>query len=106
MEGRQLLRSMLGWIIAGGQNKNNHGIRVANLIVELGVALACRIIFLVRGHTKNDCDRMHNLLKAAHRTSNVFAPKQLLEFIATSNKLIELVDVERVVVSTTGTIFR
>jgi hypothetical protein len=46
-----------------GQNKNQMVLRLANLLVELGMFKLVNFLFLVRGHTKNPCDRMFNILK-------------------------------------------
>jgi hypothetical protein len=51
------------------------------------------MVFLVKGHTKNDCDRMFNLMKKAYRNTNCYTPRQLMEFVAQSNEDVELVDV-------------
>jgi hypothetical protein len=47
----------------GGQNKNNHVLRLANLLVEAGYFHMVNFIFYVVGHTKNICDRWFNTLK-------------------------------------------
>jgi hypothetical protein len=38
-------------------------------------------LFLVRGHTKNPCDRMFNILKLRFRKQNVYTMEQLLEVL-------------------------
>jgi hypothetical protein len=63
----------------GGQNKNRMVLRLLPLLVGLRVARTVRACFLVRGHTKNDCDRLFNLLKKEYRTSNVYIPDDLIE---------------------------
>lgn len=65
----------------GGQNKNNMVLRMLFFIVKMGVAKVARASFLVRGHTKNDCDRLFNLMKKDIRKTNVYTPKQLLQSI-------------------------
>jgi hypothetical protein len=47
----------------GGQNKNRMVLRLAIWLVKTGVFKKVNFIFLVRGHTKNPCDRMFNILK-------------------------------------------
>ena len=47
----------------GGQNKNRMVIRLMLMLVEIGVFQKTCLAFLVRGHTKNACDRMFMLLK-------------------------------------------
>jgi hypothetical protein len=44
--------------------------------VKRGVATTARAIFLVRGHTKNDCDRLFNTMKKEYRKTNCFTPPQ------------------------------
>jgi hypothetical protein len=61
----------------GGQNKNRMVLRLLFYLVKKKIAIQARLIFLVRGHTKNDCDRLFNLLKKEYRKSNVFTPKYL-----------------------------
>ncbi len=81
----------LGWLLSGrsgkrlsiimdncsGQNKNKHVLRLALWLVELGYFQHVEFIFYVRGHTKNVCDRMFNLLKIKYRSSNVYTMTQL-----------------------------
>jgi len=51
----------------GGQNKNRFVIRLLHLLVLSGICKNAFAIFLIRGHTKNDCDRMFNLVKINYR---------------------------------------
>ena len=64
-----------------GQNKNRMVLRLLFFIAKLGVARKVSAIFLVKGHTKNDCDRLYNLLKALYRRHDVFTPAELMELI-------------------------
>jgi hypothetical protein len=61
----------------GGQNKNRMVLRLLHYLVKKKVAVVARIIFLVRGHTKNDCDRLFNIMKKEYRKSNVYTPSDL-----------------------------
>ena len=61
----------------GGQNKNRMVFRLLVLLVKRKVAVRASAIFLVRGHTKNDCDRIFNLMKREYRNSNTYTPKQM-----------------------------
>jgi hypothetical protein len=54
----------------GGQNKNRHVLRLLFFIVKRKIAKVARAIFLVRGHTKNDCDRLFNTMKKDYRKTN------------------------------------
>jgi hypothetical protein len=67
----------------GGQNKNRMVLRLLHLLVGLRVAKTVRAAFLVRGHTKNDCDRLFNLLKKEYRKSNVYTPDDLMQCLNT-----------------------
>ena len=49
-----------------GQNKNYMIIRSAALCIEM-VWEKVNLIFLIKGHTKNACDRNFNLLKSDWR---------------------------------------
>jgi hypothetical protein len=64
----------------GGQNKNKHVLRLLHFLVKTQVATTARAIFLVRGHTKNDCDRLFNtIMKKQYRKSNCFIPQDLID---------------------------
>lgn len=65
----------------GGQNKNNMVLRILLLLIKRGHCITARAIFLVRGHTKNDCDRMFNLMKAVYRKHNIYNIRQFLDAI-------------------------
>jgi hypothetical protein len=69
----------------GGQNKNRMVLRLLPLLVGLRVAKTVRASFLVRGHTKNDCDRLFNLLKKEYRNSNVYVPDDLIACLNSCN---------------------
>lgn len=56
----------------GGQNKNNTVIRLCNWIVEIGFFQEAEILFYVRGHTKNTCDRMFNLIKKDYHKQMIY----------------------------------
>jgi hypothetical protein len=64
-----------------GQNKNRMVYRLLFFLVKLGICRKARAIFLVKGHTKNDCDRMFNLMKYDYRKVNCFTPPELLELV-------------------------
>lgn len=61
----------------GGQNKNRMVFRLLIFLVKRKVALKASAIFLVRGHTKNDCDRIFNSMKREYRNTNTYSPKQM-----------------------------
>jgi hypothetical protein len=64
-----------------GQNKNRMVLRLANFLVESGVFKKVNFLFLVRGHTKNPCDRMFNILKLRFRKQNVYTMEQMLQVL-------------------------
>jgi hypothetical protein len=64
------------------------------VIINRELCNIARMVFLVKGHTKNDADRIFNLMKHEYRTANVYTPADLFAFIARSNpQFVELVDV-------------
>ena len=65
----------------GGQNKNRMVFRLLFYMVKRKLCRVARAIFLVRGHTKNSCDRMFNLLKKEYRKADVHTPKDLFEVL-------------------------
>ena len=50
----------------GGQNKNKHAVQFLMWLVEAGYFAKIELFFLVKGHTKNACDRMFNLVKLGY----------------------------------------
>lgn len=63
----------------GGQNKNNNVLRLALYLVELQYFQVVQFVFYVRGHTKNDCDRLFNQLKLRWHKKNTYTMNQLAE---------------------------
>ena len=66
----------------GGQNKNRMVLRLLLYIVQRGACDVANAIFLVKGHTKNDCDRMFNLMKQEYRKKNSYVPEDVEERLA------------------------
>jgi hypothetical protein len=62
----------------GGQNKNRHVLRLLHFLVKRKVSTIAQAIFLVRGHTKNNCNRLFNTMKKEYRKTNCFTPQDLL----------------------------
>ncbi|CAB9505274.1 unknown protein [Seminavis robusta] len=62
-----------------GQNKNRMVLRLLFFLVKLGITKVARASFLIRGHTKNDCDRLFNVMKKGYRNSNIYLPADLVE---------------------------
>ena len=63
----------------GGQNKNEMVVRFLMWVVEAGYFPLVQIIFLVKGHTKNACNRMFNLLKLDYHHTNTYTMEQCVE---------------------------
>jgi len=64
-----------------GQNKNRMVIRLAPLIVELGLYKKVNFAFLVARHTKNSCDHLFNILKLKYRKSDIFSIEMLVKTV-------------------------
>jgi hypothetical protein len=66
-------------------------LRLLHFIVKRKIAVvASRAIFLVRGHTKNACDRLFNTMKKQYRKVNSFTPNcDLLESIRGNNNKVD-----------------
>jgi flavodoxin len=64
-----------------GQNKNNTVLRLPLWLVERGFFCESTVLFLIRGHTKNACDRMFNIMKKLYHKTDTFTFAQLLKTI-------------------------
>jgi hypothetical protein len=74
----------------GGQNKNRIVLRLLSFLIKWKITKVAKAIFLVKGHTKNDCDRLFNTMKKDYRKSNSFTPGDVLNCIKTaSNSKVE-----------------
>jgi hypothetical protein len=76
----------------GGQNKNRMVLRLALYLVEVGFFETVNLLFLVRGHTKNPCDRMFNTLKKDYHRSNCYTFPMLMDMLGSEN--VEVLPVE------------
>jgi hypothetical protein len=65
----------------GGQNKNKMVLRLALYLVEHKYFSTVEFIFYIRGHTKNVCDRLFNLLKIWYHKSDVYTMDMLLDVL-------------------------
>jgi hypothetical protein len=61
--------------------------RLLHFIVKRRIAIVARAIFLVRGHTKNACDRLFNTMKKQYRKVNSFTPEDLVASIRGNDKV-------------------
>eukprot|EP00536_Pseudo-nitzschia_multiseries_P013500 jgi/Psemu1/35367/gm1.35367_g len=71
----------------GGQNKNNHVLRLANLLVEAGYFKMVNFMFYVVGHTKNCADRWLNTMKRDYRNQNLYTFEQLCKALGTNERI-------------------
>ena len=55
-----------------GHNKNFCVVKLCAWLVEAGWAKEVTLLFLIKGHTKNNCDIKFNLLKRGTRGINIF----------------------------------
>ena len=62
----------------GGQNKNNYVLRMAPWLVERKLFKKVEIVFYIRGHTKNACDRLFNQLKLLYHKRQTFTMENMV----------------------------
>jgi hypothetical protein len=67
-----------------GQKKNNNFLRLALYLVEARFFLEVEIIFYIRGHTKNSCDRMYNEMKTRFHKIQVMTHGKALTLLSSS----------------------
>ena len=76
-----------------GQNKNQTVIHFLLWLMESGYFKKVCLSFLVRGHTKNACDRSFNLMKKRFHKQDIYTYDQLLEVLG-QHKQVTMVDVQ------------
>jgi hypothetical protein len=81
LDGRTANEINLVFDNCAGQNKNRMVYRMLFFMVKLKLCRVAREIFLIKGHTKNDCDRMFNLMKYDYRKVNCYNPQELLTIV-------------------------
>jgi hypothetical protein len=73
------------------QNKNKAMIKFCMWLVEAGWVEEVTLMFLVKGHTKNDCDKMFNNLKQGTKGKNIWTGRDLDEaYVANNEEFISL----------------
>ncbi|EJK57849.1 hypothetical protein THAOC_22069 [Thalassiosira oceanica] len=77
-----------------GQNKNYCVIHFCSWLIEAGWADEVELLFLIKGHTKNECDVKFNILKKGTRGRNIFTQKGLDAAFTRGNE--EHIDLKRV----------
>ena len=65
----------------GDQNKNKHVVRFLMWMVEMEYFAKITLFFLIKGHTKNVCDRMFNLLKLGYHRKDIFTMDELCDCV-------------------------
>ena len=71
----------------GDQNKNNTILKTCAYIVAAGWYKNVNVILLVKGHTKNSCDRSFNLLKHKWNKTNVYTYQQAVGILGECEKV-------------------
>ena len=93
-EGKPLKHLVLAADNCAGQNKNKAMIKFCQWLVEAGWVRKVTLLFLIKGHTKNDCDKMFNNLKQGTRGENIWTADDLDEAYVKANK--EYIDLLRI----------
>jgi hypothetical protein len=91
--GRTAFRLTLILDNCAGQNKNKMVLRLALWLVEMKFFRKVTIMFYIKGHMKNPCDRMCNIMKRVYRDSQVYSFDMLLD-ILNSSELITAIAVK------------
>jgi hypothetical protein len=81
-QGLKLFHLVLVADNCGGQNKNKTMLRFCMWLVECGYMIKVTLLFLVKGHTKNICDRMFNLVKLSYHDLNIYSEAMLDEALS------------------------
>lgn len=79
----------------GGQNKNNHLLRFLRFLVDSGRLRSASLYFLIKGHTKNNCDRGFATIKRAYSKQDIYTMTQvedMIEASSTTNTAVNLED--------------
>ena len=77
-----------------GQNKNRTVLKYLIWLHEVGCADEVELIFLVKGHTKNDADKGFNILKKGTKGENIWTEDQLDKAFTKNNQ--DMIDLQRV----------
>ena len=63
------------------QNKNNAVLQLANVLVDTDTFEHVALSYLIKGYSKNYCNRSFNLMKLKYHESNVHAKKKSLKVL-------------------------
>ena len=77
---------VLGADNCSGQNKNKAMLKYCMWLVEAGFVKKVTLLFLVKGHTKNHCDKFFNILKRSSIDENIWTAEQLDAAYTEGNK--------------------
>ena len=77
-----------------GQNKNKAMLKFCTWLVEAGWVEKMTLLFLVKGHTKNDCDQNFNLLKQGQDGEDIWTADELDTVLTKKNT--EFIDLKRI----------
>ena len=69
-----------------GQNKNKGMLEFCCWLVEAGYVKKVTLLFLIKGHTKNDADRKFNLLKRGQDGEDIWTDVELDVALTKKNK--------------------
>ena len=92
--GRALKHLVIAADNCSGQNKNKVMIKFCMWLVEIEYCEKVTLLFLIKGHTKNDCDRFFNLLKRGTEGEDIWTDSELDAAYTKNNK--EDIDLMRV----------
>ena len=60
-----------------GQNKNKTMMKFFLWLAETGFVKQATLLFLIKGHTKNKCERFYNLVKRTYHNKNIYCEEEL-----------------------------
>ena len=70
-----------------GQNKNSIVLRYLMWLVERQIFPKVTLLFLVKGHTKNSCDRLFNCMKLDYNRQNTYTHHELVQCLNQNKKV-------------------
>lgn len=88
-------RSLILWADnCGGQNKNSFVVWYLMFLVEYGIFQEATLKFLIKGHTKNPCDRGFGFAKKKVAKNECWNMEELVDCVAKSSTAIEPINLE------------
>ena len=92
--GKKVKRLVIIMDNCSGQNKNFCAVKFCTWLVEAGWAGEVILLFLIKGHTNNECDSKFNSLKTDTAGINIYTGAGLDEAYTKSNG--DSIDLQRV----------